>query len=386
MIKGWIILLYASCVFGDAVFTTFYDNRDCGVTFCIDDLRDETVARYMAMVDFCASNGIVTTVGINPNSCTETTYAAVNARTAGGFVSVANHSYKHTAQAVYTEADLQAVTEEVTLADDAILANINQHPWNSYNGADNVVGWIMPGSAYGRTNEWWQSVITSNLVERGYLADRTTTYLSAWATKAWAEWETNIYERVQNIRSGGTESDNKAWMDAALTNGIMLNIYNHPWQDAVSIGDDDAWYNILKYIGRRPNVWYVGWGESYMYRYTTENAVIALDESNPVVTEITISIDQTSREKYSCSYPITVAYDLPSGWSTVRAVDVVCVAEGETNSVPERYGYQMFSGVNAARIDLVGRTVYVSQSFAQTGTNMVIRITPRPGGIPRYAR
>lgn len=361
----------------------FYNNAKCAVIVHSDDYGNQYWL-FDNQARVLQQNGMVLSVGVVAKVVAQGgIWSAVQNIVTQYGASVSSHSWSHDMRETYTTSDIPLLSDEVTKAYTSIVANVNQ-TFQRYNGTNHCLGWIEPGSAFGRT-QFCRDIYYTNLVTVGQLCGRS----DSRGGSTWAEWNTTygggIYYETPFNGVGSDYTNHVAIFNNCYSNGLIYTAYNHAYDPSFSVEEGSDFYRIIQYIGNRPDVWYVGFGESYSYHYTVSNAVVALTE-NGTNSLIDVSIDESLRSRFALSYPITLKYQFPSNWKGVSQVEVKCIQNGTTNTLQDKTRYELFSGQNANRIDVYNGCVYISQAFAEIGTNYTLVVTPVQHGIPRYIR
>lgn len=256
----------------------YYDNRKCAFIFSGDDWGVENTRDSFAnwhnvlrSRSIWATSAIVT--GLPDDSYWQYMQEELNL----GNVEVAGHSRTHPFTP-YSDPD-----SEIGGCRDDILARLTL-PWQYRKGTQQYLpGWIEPS---GESN----TVVRAKLGEYSYLADRSTQTIFY----NWAEWDSSndVYKRngiTLCIQLAKDADFARRAFDFAYRQHRLCHFYVHPWKmddsgSNPSVWDSGSWFvSLMDYVGNRADVWYVGWGAAYLYRYCQQQGII--DVSPQVVAQ-----------------------------------------------------------------------------------------------------
>ena len=249
-----------------------------------------------------------------------------------------------------------------------IIGNLTL-PWqNWFNSSEYLVGWIDP---YGQSD----SAVRGNLSECNYLSDRTV----SGTFSSWASWNSTdgLYNRVVSTISGDgkTLATLNSSFDTVYANDGIYHLYMHPHNNNWS--DSDIMPQHLTYIGNRTDVWYVGWGQLYMYHYLEDRLkpTINLTTYNNQQIIFKMNVSEIERNKYGLSYQVTYAFYLPNLWSYVF-VFYKNISNDNYSLMTEKTSDDFFNGIDAYRTNLSENIVYISKGFPQTSNEFYLKVVP----------
>lgn len=345
-----ILILTLGTAYADVTTTEYYDNRRAAVVFTADDWYGcaEQHSAFMSACDAAQQYKVVISPGIVPNgsaggNCSPRAlqtwqWQQIQQQIDEGFISPVSHSLNHQ-MIPYGDYDAEIIESRQVITTKLVL------PWqNWYNGQAYLVGWIEP---YGMSDSKARSILAT----AGYLSDRSVQV----GYNDWAGWDSGTYARigVTSRADDLTLSQMNNNFDATYANRGVYHFYIHPtyhdWSDAGKIPRH------LDHVGGRRDVWYVGWGQIYMYRYLNPDIDVAADGL-----EFRATVDRWQREKYGLGYPKTYAVDADN----VSAVLYKNSYNDSWKALPKKTSADFFNGVDAYRID--GDKVYISKSFSAT--------------------
>jgi len=231
----------------------YYDNRKATVVSTNDDYSGISISQWMATIDAYQRNKIVVTIGVIPameniGIIPTSGWFALQQQIDEGFVSISSHSYTHSADWWVASKENDFCENEARASRDAILANLNL-PYGQY-----VHGWIAPFHSTSVTGEVLAKY--NYLIDRGRPSDFTGI----------TQWTGAVFERASCM--GGNALPNATVFQQVYNEGGIFHYMAHPTVFSVEewkLGS--AWDNVLAQIGGKTDVWYVGWGELYVYTY-----------------------------------------------------------------------------------------------------------------------
>jgi len=249
----------------------YYDDRKCVFIFTGDDWGLENSRDSFAnWLNVLRNRNIWATAALVTSFPDESYWRTIQEELNLGNVEIAAHSRTHP-HTPYSDPD-----SEIGGCRDDIVAKLVL-PWQYRKGIQQYVpGWVEP---FGDSD----AVVRGKLREYGYLSDRTTQTI----LYTWAAWDSShdVYGRigvsfcVQQLTDAGFA---KKAFDFAYSKGGVCHYYTHPWKmdssgENTSVWDNGSWFvDLMDYVGNRSDVWYVGWGAAYMYRYCVERGAISV--------------------------------------------------------------------------------------------------------------
>jgi len=344
---------------------SFYDNRTTAVVWTGDDWGSSSIDVVNATY-YAQSKKVVLSPAIVMNSMSVSSgWSFLQNEIDEGFISPVSHSVSH------PHVPYDNSTFEICDSQSYIIGNLTL-PWqNQFNGSEFMVGWVEP---YGGSDD----NIRGNLSECNYLSDRSVSRnLNAWIS--WVSWNNTegIYNRagasIMGEDSNLTELNTA--FDTVYSSGGIYHLISHPGQ--YTWDEDDYIPQHLTYIGNRTDVWYVGWGQLYMYHYLEDRANmtknLTLYNNRKILFKMNIS--SVDRNKYGLSYPVTYAFSVPHQWNNTFVFYKNTSTDNYT-LMEEKTRNEYWIGIDAYRNNLIEHAVYVSKGFPQTSNDLYLKIVP----------
>jgi PKD repeat protein len=261
----------------DAVFNAipkFYDDRKAAVTITLDDWGFWYDTYFKAAIDYLIARNLYFTVGVITASAPwNTIQQEIDQH--GDHIEVASHGMNHLCSLQdYIKSGYEA---EVIGSRDAIRRNLMLQN-NPY-----VPVWVEP---CGLSDPTLVSLITS----AEYLVTRSSEWWPAGAALvAWDPVQGRYGRDGMTFGDSGVKNDinllsqGNALFDRVLTAGAAYHLASHP-SDGLWL-DGSYLLQHLDYISGRSNVWYVPFGQLYLYHFLAEmrgNLTIRPIENAPV--------------------------------------------------------------------------------------------------------
>jgi len=299
--------------------TDYYDNRKAVVVWTGDDWEGSNNQKFMSASDAAQKYKVIFSPGILPGGVFKYDWPGLNSsqwediqtQIDEGFVSPVSHSMSHRGDVYNYTENGTSYEIEINGSKNAIIGNLTL-PWqNWFNGSEYLVGWIEP---YGYSD----SQVRVILNESNYLIARK----GPLGVSSFSSWSSDgLYERygytVDGDSASLTELNNN--FSTIYSNGGIYHFFIHPWDHNWT--DTDKIPQHLAYIGNKTDVWYVGWGDLYMYHYL-ENETnptiesVSINDDNTII-NATISVSGVKRNRYGLSYPLTYKFSFLNDWSNV---------------------------------------------------------------------
>ncbi len=350
--------------------TKYYDNRKAAVVVTADDYAGRAsnyLDYFIDSIDTARDKKLiisqaVTTGQANTN---DTDWEALQTELNEGYVSISSHSVNHPHFPYAGNT-----TIEVCDSQRDIIGNLTL-PWqDKFNGSEFITGWVEP---YGETD----TAQRGNLSACNYLIDRSVSY--AQSLDYYASWNSTgaLFDRI-GVTAYGFDAS-LATMNTNFTNaynnGGIYHLWIHPYQHNWT--GSDIMPQHFSYIGNRTDVWYVGWGELYMYHYLENVSEPTLNISTRTTQEIVanITVSGTDRNKYGLTYPITYSFYLPAFWNKSFAYYKNNSGDSYT-AMTEGTDDEYWNGVDEFRNNASENVIYISKSLPQTSNGFYLRIIP----------
>ncbi len=348
---------------------SYYDDRHAGVIVTGDDWTDSNDPAFVTVSNLANSLKFIFSPGIITGGLSESTWQNIQTAIDSGYVSPISHSVNHD----NTDGN------EPSLSLLHLVGNLT-FPWqNTFNDSEYMVGWIEPGGSISVAQ-------IGNLTTSNYLVDRELARPYA-IEYDWAQFNHTLgyYYDLQPT----TQADNGSYdecyspsflnsiFDTTYAKGGIYHLYSHPSGANYGLTDGGNYYEHLEYIGNRNDVWYVGFGQAYMYHYLEDRIPpkIEIEEYSDNQLIANMTANGTERNKFGLSYPLTYEFAVPSIWNNIFVFyknqsneDYVLMTEKTRN--------EYWTGIEAYRTNLTGHSVYISKSFPQTSNEFYLKIVP----------
>ena len=252
--------------------TRYYDGRKTAVIFTGDDWCGG-INHHKGFMNTCDaaqkyrvvfSPGLIPGLqqGNSPPPLQSRHWEDIQTQIDEGFISPVSHSMTH--QYSYTERGT-SYEIEINGSKKTIIDNLTLPTQNWFNGSQYLVAWIEP---YGKSD----NQIRAALAAGNYLVSRSTTL----GQSSWGRWdnEHGLYRCGLTTDPKSLSSINNMF-DKVYSNGGIYHLNIHPakfdWEN------DDKILKHLEHIGNRTDIWYVGFGQAYMYHYLVDKVKPAIN-------------------------------------------------------------------------------------------------------------
>ena len=240
----------------------FYDNRTAVVTVTADDWADWNNENFVQACQNFRNYNLWLSVAVISSSSSQSTWDAIQLELDNGLIEVVSHSRTHP-YIPYLDVQSEVVGSKEDIINNLNLMNHNRSGANEY-----IYAWIAP---YGEYNDDID-VMTSNA---NYLISR----LFYWNDNSFSDWDNNLNKfdpvgasiELGNASYWGETDINE--LNTAFDNVIdSSGIYHLTTHPNILQWDEDFTWSHLEYISNRKDIWYVGFGHLYLYRFIS-NAV-----------------------------------------------------------------------------------------------------------------
>ena len=240
----------------------FYDNRKAVVTVTADDWADWNNENFVQACQNFRNYNLWLSVAVISSSSSQSTWDAIQLELDNGLIEVVSHSRTHP-YIPYLDVQSEVVGSKEDIINNLNLMNHNRSGANEY-----IYAWIAP---YGEYNDDID-VMTSNA---NYLISR----LFYWNDNSFSDWDNNLNKfdpvgasiELGNASYWGETDINE--LNTAFDNVIdSSGIYHLTTHPNILQWDEDFTWSHLEYISNRKDIWYVGFGHLYLYRFIS-NAV-----------------------------------------------------------------------------------------------------------------
>ena len=234
----------------------YYDNRKAVVTITGDDWADYCNEKFIQACQNFRSYNLWYSVAVitdwNQNS-----WSDIQTQLDSGFIEVVSHSRTHP-YVPYIDVESEVLGSKQDLIDNLDLSGYNSSGENEY-----VYAWVAP---YG---EYDASIDTMTSIGK-YLVSR----LFYWNDYDYSGWNDELYKfnpvggsiEVGSSYYWGSTNINELndTFDNAVESQGIYHLMTHP---NILEWDEDFTWDHLEYISNKKDIWYVGFGHLYLYRF-----------------------------------------------------------------------------------------------------------------------
>ncbi len=273
----------------------FYDNRRIAVNVTIDDIGEVPTwggnDKFLEASQLFSNSKVWWTPAIETMGL-DIDWTLYQTGVNYGYTEIASHSRSHAAPP-YSDYDSEIEGSKVDIINNLTL------PF-SKDSQGYVWSWIEP---YGFSDD----TVSRKLGQYGYLVARQTHEVSGEdRATPWAEWHSldRHYGRAWTSAylDTSTLDDLNSIFDQVYTDGGIYHIWGHIGKNNWTSGG--IAYNHIQHIKGRKDIWYVGFGQMYMYRYTQR--VVTVSSWPSPVEEFSINANSDSNGSITPSGSITI--------------------------------------------------------------------------------
>lgn len=255
-----------------AAVEDYYDARDAACVLSWDDWMPEHHADFVACVEEHRDRGLWCSTGINAGGVPSSGWPAWDASHWADAQALVDAGYLEPINHGYTHADPDDVDYDVELelgeGVQAIVDNLTLPPQSRRGVEQYVLGWMEP---WGRTNAALQAALA------GYRLINQRRTGNTGPSLPFASFDSGLGVFARQQVSCSMDDDSVATMndrfDTTLAAGGIYHAYGHPWAFDFATSSPSVLAH-LDHLAGRNNVWYVGWGHLYVYRYAALNLTI----------------------------------------------------------------------------------------------------------------
>ena len=240
----------------------YYDNRQAAVTVTADDWADYSNEKFIqACQNFRSYNLWYSVAIITRWIDNQTTWNDIQDQLDDGFIEVLSHSRTHP-YVPYADLESEVMGSKEDIIEKLNLLNQNRSGSNEY-----VYAWVAPFGNYSEAIDTMTSK-AKYLVSRMFNYDDI--YFSNWNN------DLNKFDPVgasievgNSLYWGSTDINelNLAFDNAVSSNGVY-HLVTHP--NILEWNKNFTWSH-LEYISNKKDIWYVGFGHLYLYRFISNS-------------------------------------------------------------------------------------------------------------------
>ena len=240
----------------------YYDNRQAAVTVTADDWADYSNKKFIEACQNFRSFNLWYSVGIITRWINDqNTWNAIQDQLDDGFIEVLSHSRTHP-YVPYADLESEVVGSKEDIIEKLNLLNQNRSGSNEY-----VYAWVAPFGNY-------SEAIDTMTSKAKYLVSRMFTYDDIY----FSNWNSDLNKfdpvggsmEVGNSSYWGSTDINElnVTFDNAFSSNGVYHLITHP--NILEWNKNFTWSH-LEYISNRKDIWYVGFGHLYLYRFISNS-------------------------------------------------------------------------------------------------------------------
>ena len=240
----------------------YYDNRKAAVTVTADDWADYSNKKFIEACQNFRSFNLWYSVGIITRWINDqNTWNAIQDQLDDGFIEVLSHSRTHP-YVPYADLESEVVGSKEDIIEKLNLLNQNRSGSNEY-----VYAWVAPFGNY-------SEAIDTMTSKAKYLVSRMFTYDDIY----FSNWNSDLNKfdpvggsmEVGNSSHWGSTDINEMniTFDNAISSNGVYHLITHP--NILEWNKNFTWSH-LEYISNRKDIWYVGFGHLYLYRFISNS-------------------------------------------------------------------------------------------------------------------
>ena len=240
----------------------YYDNRKAAVTVTADDWAEYSNEKFIEACQNFRSFNLWYSVGIITRWINDqNTWNAIQDQLDDGFIEVLSHSRTHP-YVPYADLESEVVGSKEDIIEKLNLLNQNRSGSNEY-----VYAWVAPFGNY-------SEAIDTMTSKAKYLVSRMFTYDDIY----FSNWNSDLNKfdpvggsmEVGNSSYWGSTDINElnVTFDNAFSSNGVYHLITHP--NILEWNKNFTWSH-LEYISNRKDIWYVGFGHLYLYRFISNS-------------------------------------------------------------------------------------------------------------------
>jgi len=261
----------------------YYDNRQAVVTITADDWADYCNEKFVqACQNFRSYNLWYSVAVITGWIWNQETWDDIQTQLDNGLIEVVSHSRTHP-YTPYVDVEGEVAGSKQDIINNLNLLNHNRSGVNEY-----VYAWVAPFGDY-------DAIIDTSTSNAKYLVSRLFYYNENY----FSNWNNDLYKfdpvggsiELGNLDYWGSTDINE--LNTTFNNIIDSNgIYHLITHPNILDWDEDFTWNHLEYISNRKDIWYVGFGHLFLYRFISsfiqDNGLSIIENPLPSISNIMI--------------------------------------------------------------------------------------------------
>tara|TARA_B100000900_G_scaffold364793_1_gene339628 strand:- start:1 stop:1413 length:1413 start_codon:yes stop_codon:yes gene_type:complete len=291
----------------------YYDNRKAAVTITGDDWADWNNDNFIQSCQNFRSLNLWYSVAVITNSY-QSNWDDIQTQLDLGLIEVVSHSRTHP-YVPYYNVESEVVGSKLDIIENLNLLNHNRSGVNEY-----VYAWIAPYGEYSPQID----TMTSNA---NYLISR----LFYWNDNYYSDWDNDLYKfnpvgasiELGNSSYWGSYDINElnSTFQSVIDENGIYHLTTHP---NILQWDEIFTWQHLEYISNRKDIWYVGFGHLYLYRFiASSDQVVYLNITDNIKPNVSnINLHQNYPNPFN---PTTyIRYNLPNdGLVNIKIYDMM---------------------------------------------------------------
>ena len=240
---------------------TYYDNREAVVTVTADDWASWNHQNFIETCQNFRSYNLWLSCAVITDIYDPMVWADMQEQLDLGLIEVVAHSRTH------PFIPYNDIESEVLGSKQDLIENLELNLLNRYGIREYVYAWVAP---YGEYNEDIDTLVSYG----NYL----TTRLFYWGDNYFSDWD-NTLNKFFPVGASIEVGSSSYWgstdivelnntFDAVYSTNGIYHLMTHP---NILEWDQDFTWDHLEHISNRKNIWYVGFGHLYLYRFLSNS-------------------------------------------------------------------------------------------------------------------
>ena len=234
----------------------YYDNRTAVVTITADDWADYCNEKFIQACQIFRSYNLWYSVAVITNSY-QNHWDDIQIQLDSGLVEVLSHSRTHP-YIPYIDIESEVLGSKQDIINNLDLSSLNSSGTNEY-----IYAWVAPYGQYDNSIDTMTSI-------GKYLVSR----LFYWGENYFSDWDNTLnkfYPVGASIEVGSSDywgstniNELNGTFDDVMESKGIYHLMTHP---NILDWEEDFTWDHLEYISNKKDIWYVGFGHLYLYRF-----------------------------------------------------------------------------------------------------------------------